>query len=111
MFVVGDPYPRFARQKDRAYVFGPRIVEALNLGGCVVTEECVGLRELFPYDVVVSASYRDLSQAVFELLADEGRMRQLEAHAHRHMAGTYGDMAADSWAVLLSQVPRTSDSR
>jgi len=83
----------------------PRIIQALNMGCCLVTETCYGLDQLVPGDCYRSVEYADIVQEVVGLLESPPRIVEIERLAKRYMEGEYREKCLASWKEVLDAIP------
>lgn len=83
----------------------PRVIQALNLGCCLVTETCYGLEQLVPRDCFRSVEYDDIVQEVVGMLESPLRIVEVERLAKRYMEGEYREKCLASWKGVLDAIP------
>ena len=89
----------------------PRIIEALALGRCVVTEPCYGMRTLVPEGICQIARYRNVVSTVSNLLNHPDRIARSGAASAIFYSQVYNSMCKQSLERIMTDLQVRADFR
>lgn len=82
----------------------PRIIEALSLGCCLLTEPCIGLEKVLASDCFISTSFEKIPNIAHSLVGDTERRQEYGAAARRAVSGNYGVASHAAWNSVMARL-------
>jgi Glycosyl transferases group 1 len=82
----------------------PRIIQALKMGCCLVTEPCYGMSSVIPSDCYVESNFSGLAKTTQELLREPERIDCIARNAKDFMMQKYDPTCLLEWKLILERI-------